>query len=339
MRFSELSPNQLRVAIDARQTYEAYRDAHRHALQYAGGLTWKSVNRTEYLIKVINRTGGNKSLGPRSPETERIHAEFIGGKARAKEREAGLEQSVGEFAGMSRQLGINRVPSLVTATLRKLDGYGLLGKNLMVIGTHALYGYEAVAGVQFDSGLLATTDVDFLWDARTILKLAMLDEDVAESGVLAILRKIDKSFEPVRHSSFRAVNKDGFYVDLVKQMASPPWKNGEPARLAAKDLTPSDLPNIKWLLSSEKFSSIVIGQDGQPAPMVAPDPRAFAVYKLWLSTQPDREPDKQRRDRLQALAMADLLRAKFPHLPLDDTAQRMFPKALRQPTKGNGFSL
>lgn len=339
MAFSELSPNQLRVAIDARQTYEAYRDAHRHARQYAGGLTWKSVNGTDYLIKVINRTGGNKSLGPRSPETERIYAEFVSGKIRAKEREAGLERAVGEFAGMSRQLGINRVPAIVAAALRKLDNFGLLGKNLVVIGTNALYGYEAVAGVHFDSGLLATTDMDFLWDARTTLKLAMLDEDVAEAGVLAILRKIDKTFDSVHHSQFRAVNKDGFYVDLVKQIPNPPWKKSEPRRLAAKDLTPAELPNIKWLLASEKFSSIVIGQDGQPAPMVAPDPRAFAVYKQWLSTQSDREPDKQRRDRLQALAVVELLQAKFPHLPLDDNAQRMFPKAVRQVTNGGGFSL
>lgn len=339
MSFSELSPNQLRIAIDVRQTYEAYRDAHRQALQYVGGLTWKTVNGTDYLIKIINRTGGNKSLGARSPKTERIHTEFVSGKIRAKEREAGLERTVGEFAGMSRQLGLNRAPAIVAATLRKLDNFGLLGKNLMVIGTNALYGYEAAAGVHFEPGLLATTDMDFLWDARTALKLAMLDAEVAEAGVLAILRKLDKSFEPVRHSQFRAVNKDGFYVDLVKQMPSPPWKKGEPERMASGDLTPSDLPNIKWLLASEKFSSIVIGQDGQPAPMVAPDPRAFAVYKQWLSAQPDREPNKQRRDQLQALAVVELLQAKFPHLPLDGNALRMFPKAVRQTTKRGGFSL
>ena len=73
--------------------------------------------------------------------------------------------------------------------------------------------------------------------------------------------------------------------------------------------------------------------------MVAPDPRAFAVYKQWLSKQSDREPDKQRRDRLQALAVVELLQAKFPHLPLDDNAERMFPKAVRQITKGSKFSL
>lgn len=339
MFFRELSANQTRVAIDAKQTYEAYREARRHALQYAGGLTWKRVNDTDYLVKVIGRTGGNKGLGRRSPETERIHAEFTSGKARAKAREAGLRQAIGEYSAMARALSINRVPSIVTAMLRKLDDYGLLGKNLMVIGTHALYGYEAAAGVQFDAGLMATADVDFLWDARATLKLAMLDDDLADAGVLAILRKLDKSFEPVRHQQFRAVNKDGFYVDLLKQTRNPPWRTKEPERLAAGDLTPSWRQNIKWLLSSEKFRTIVIGQDGQPAPMVAPDPRAFAVYKHWLSTRPDREAEKRRRDQLQAEAVIDLVRDRFAHLPLDDNAERMFPRAVRQLTQGTAFAL
>jgi len=339
MSFSALSPNQLRVSIDARQTYEAYREAKRVALQYAGGMGWKRVGGAEYLVKTINRTGGNKSLGPRSPETERIHAEFVAGKARAVERKKSLERSVLEFAGMSRQLGINRVPSIVTATLRKLDDFGLLGKNLMVIGTNAMYGYESAAGVQFDAGLLATSDVDFLWDARATLKLAMLDDDVAEAGILAILRKLDRSFEPVRNHRFRAVNKQGFYVDLVRQTPDPPWRQGEPERIARGDLTPSWLKNIKWLLSSEKFGSVVIGQDGQPAPMVSPDPRAFAVYKLWLSEQADREPEKRRRDRLQAQATIELVRSEFRHLPLDDNAERMFPKDVRTLTRRDGFAL
>ena len=339
MSFHELSANQLRIALDAKQTFQAYRDAERVALQYAGGVTWKRVSGKDYLIKVINRTGGNKSLGPRSPATEQIYAEFVAGKARAKERAAALKQSVQEFAGMARQLGINRAPNIVTATLRKLDTFGLLGKNLMVIGTNALYGYESVAGVQFDAGLMATTDMDFLWDARATLKLAILDEEVAEAGVLAILRQLDKSFEPVSHQQFRAVNKNGFFVDLVKQTPNPPWKANEPERIASGDLTPSWLQNIKWLLSSEKFQSLVIGQDGLPAPMVAPDPRAFAVYKQWLSAQPDREPEKRKRDRLQAKATIDLVRTQFPHLPLDENAERMFPKSIRRISTGAGFGL
>ncbi len=339
MSFMALSNNQLRISVDLRQTFEAYREARRNADRYAGGLAWKQVGGHNYLIKIINRRGGTKSLGPRSPDTEAIYAEFIAGKARAKEREAHLAQAVQEFAGMAKGIFLNRVPSIVTATLRKLDDYGLLGKNLMVIGTHALYGYESVAGVQFDAGLMATTDVDLLWDARARLKLALLDEAVAEAGVLAILQKVDRSFEAVRKGDFRAVNKAGFSIDLVKQAPNPPWKTGTPERIAPEDLKPAWLPNIQWLLASEKFQSIVVGQDGLPAPMVCPDPRAFAVYKQWLSEQPDREPAKTPRDRQQAAATLALVREKFPHLALDDNAERMFPAHVRKLSGGSTFEL
>jgi hypothetical protein len=337
MSFHELSQNQSRVQIDIRQTYEVYRQARRTMHQYAGGMFWKSVSGREYLIKVINRTGGNKSLGVRRPETERMFADFVAGKERAKERFASLEKSLSEFAGMSVGVSINRVPAVVTATLRKLDDFGLLGKNLMVIGTHAMYGYEAMTGVQFDAGLMATTDIDFLWDARSRLKLAVFDGEVVEAGLLAILRKVDRSFAPVGERGFRAANKSGFLVDLVKQAPNPPWKAGEPARLADSDLTPSWLQNIHWLLSSEKFNSIVLGQDGYPAPMVSPDPRAFAIYKMWLSAQADRDANKKKRDRLQALATAKLVQTHLPHLPFDAASSRMFPQAVLSAHLPSGF--
>lgn len=339
MSFSDLSANQMRVSVDLRQTYEAFRDARHIAARYAGGMGWKHVGGHDYLIKTFNRRGGTRSLGPRSADTEAIYQEFVAGKARAQEREATLKRSVQEFAGMARGVNLNRVPSIVTAALRKLDEFGLLGKNVLVIGTNAMYGYEAVAGVMFDAGLMATTDVDLLWDSRTTLKLAMLDQEVMEAGVLAILKKVDRSFEPAKASSFRAVNKAGFYVDLVKQTPNPPWKRGEPNQLAEGDLTPTWLPNIKWLLSSAKFSAVVIGQDGLPAPMVSPDPRAYAVYKRWLSEQPDREPGKKQRDRLQAEATIDLVRARFPQLPLDANAERMFPAAARSIAGPTGYTL
>lgn len=329
MNFADLTANQSRVGIDLRQTYDAYREANRTLAQYAGGLSWKSVGGREYLVKVLNRRGGSKSLGLRAAETEKIYADFVAGKARIKDRQASLLASLKEFAGMARGVGLNRVPAIVTATLRKLDHYGLLGRNLMVIGTNAMYGYESAAGVHFDAGLLATTDADLLWDARTRLKLAMLDDEVRDAGLLAILRKVDRSFELLTQGGFRAVNKHGFYVDLVKQTPNPPWKSDETAQIAANDLTPSWLPNIKWLLASEKFRAVIIGQDGMPAPMVSPDPRAFAVYKRWLSQQTEREPEKRRRDLAQAEAVIDLVQTKFPHLPLDANAERMFPKSAR----------
>lgn len=330
MSFSDLSANQLRVLTDARQTWDAYREAKHVLSRYAGGMTWKTVGGREYLVKVLNRRGANRSLGPRSAQTESVFQEWSAGKMRAAERETSLARSLDEMAGMSVGVRINRVPSVVTAALRRLDEFGLLGKNLMVIGTNALYAYEAAAGVQFDAGLLATSDVDLLWDARSSLKLALFDGEVAEAGLLAILKKVDRSFTPRENATFSAVNKAGFMVDLIKQVPKPPWKRGEPEKMAAGDLTPSWIENVKWLLASEKFHAVVVGQDGFPAPMICPEPRAFATYKQWLSGQDDRDPAKKARDQHQALAVAGLVAEKFPHLKFDAAANRQFPQALRE---------
>ena len=330
MNYLELSQNQSRVAQDAKQVFGAYQEAE-HALdQYRGGMAWKVSAGHEYLIRVTNRRGGNRSLGTRSVVTEKIYEDFFAAKLRLSERFTGLKQSLNELSGMARGVGINRVPNIVTATLRALDAKGLLGKNLIVIGTNAMYAFESVAGVLFDTGLLATMDMDLLWDARTSLKLGVQDDAVIDGGLLAVLQKVDKSFEVVGKGKFSAVNKDGFYIDLVRQAANPPWRLDDPIKMAPNDLTPAWLSHIQWLLSSPKFLSVVIGQDGIPAPMVAPDPRAFAIYKMWLSEQDEREPYKRRRDEAQAIAVLGLVRDRLPHLKLDEKAEQMFPKQVRR---------
>lgn len=330
MYYSVLSPNETRVLLDYQQTYQAYLAAKDSEAAFAGGMTWKTVNGADYLIRITQRRGGNKSLGRRSAETEQIFQDYHAGKIRVKARVASLKETVREFAGMSVGLRLNRVPSVTAAILRKLDEFGLLGKNLQVIGTHALYGYESTAGVRFDAGLLATNDVDFMWDSTARLKLAQFDDEVRQAGVLALLQKVDRSFEPVRAESFRAVNKHGFYVDLVRAAPNPQWKSAVPTKISANDITPAEIFNLKWLLASPKFRAIVIAQDGLPAPLAAPDPRAFAVYKQWLSQQPDREPLKRKRDALQAAAVADMVRQQLPHLAFDEPFARIFPAAVRE---------
>ena len=73
--------------------------------------------------------------------------------------------------------------------------------------------------------------------------------------------------------------------------------------------------------------------------MICPDPRAFAVYKQWLSEQHDREPGKVKRDQQQAAATIALVREKFSHLALDENAERMFPASVRKLSRGSEFGL
>ncbi len=103
-------------------------------------------------------------------------------------------------------MGLGRVPRAAAQILRALDKAGLLGDGIFVVGTHALYAYEARSGVIFEPGLLATSDLDLLADVRSRLVLAIDDKE--REGILPILKSVDPTFY-VQGDLFRAVNEDG----------------------------------------------------------------------------------------------------------------------------------
>jgi hypothetical protein len=117
-------------------------------------------------------------------------------------------------------------------------------------------------------------------------------------------------------------------VDLLKSEPKPAHRL-ETRRMGTNgDMEAAEIRNLQWLVSSPKFTQGVIGDDGYPATMVAPDPRAFALHKLWLSRQADREPIKRRRDRNQAIAVCRLVLQHLPHLRFQPAELKMFPKSV-----------
>ena len=341
MFFKEMTDNQRRVFIDTVQLYEAFMDAFHNNRSYAGGMHWKKSKGREYLFRTRDRYGYGKSLGVRSPETEKILDEFRQTKRDLKERLVFLKGRLKEQARFCKAAMIQRVPRVVTNILRLLDQQNLLGKNIIIIGTNALYAYEATAGIFFDSPIMATRDMDILWDIRSKLTLAA-NYKIEPGGLLDILRKSDRSFELSGSRPFQAVNQDGYMVDLIK---------AEPKKLMIKerrqmggpgDLEAVEIKNLQWLLSSPKFSQVVIGSDGYPSAMTVPDPRAFALHKFWLSGQPDREPVKKKRDRDQGLAVTRLVIQHLPQYAFRKAELKMFPKevlnkALAQISETEGF--
>ncbi|MDY7574632.1 GSU2403 family nucleotidyltransferase fold protein [Actimicrobium sp. CCI2.3] len=325
---SALSNLQSRQQIDISQTYQSWRHLSEHyRASYAGGMGWKSIGGKDYLYRVTNRTGGGRSLGPRALATEDIYEKFHSGKLKTKARLKDLSASLAILAGGARAGKIARVPRLTANILRKLDEQNVLGRNLIVIGTNAAYAYEAAAGCLLDTGLTATTDCDLMWDARSTLRLA--GPEMRNGGLLAVLQSVDKSFQTYNASAFCAVNSSGFMIDLVKATPIPPWKN-ERSKLSEQDaMTASEIVNLKSMLASPKFVATAIGEDGFPVPMVAPDPRAFAIYKLFLSSQSDRDPTKKDRDRRQAFAVTELIEKRLTHLPFDNKSQLIFPVEMR----------
>ncbi len=329
MILKEWTDNQRRLYIDTVQVHEAFTEAFRKSRSWQGGMHWKKSKGREYLFRSLDRLGNGKSLGPRSPETEKIIDEFRKGKQKIRQRLATLRERIAEQARFCKAARIHRVPRLVGAILRLLDQEHKLGKNIIIAGTHAIFGYEVVAGVFLDAPILATGDLDILWDTRTRLKLAG-DRTLRNQGLLGILKKADRSFAPLHKSGFRAVNQDGFMVDLIKPEPRRITQK-DPRRMGGKgDLEAAEIRNLQWLLAAPKFSQVIIGDDGYPARIVVPDPRAFALHKLWLSEQPDREPMKKQRDRKQGIAVAEVVIRYLPNCPFKTSELRMFPKDVVQ---------
>ncbi|MBW2368097.1 MAG: nucleotidyltransferase domain-containing protein [Deltaproteobacteria bacterium] len=327
MQPHEMSDDQRRIYIDTAQLHEAYMDAFIKSRSYRGGMHWKKAKGKEYLFRSLDRYGYGKSLGPRSKETELTYAEFHNKKKQALALLKRLKDRLKGQARFCKAARIARTPRIVTTILRLLEQHQLLGRNLQIIGTNALYAYEVHAGVFLERGLLATQDMDVLWDIRPKLRLFAIDE-VDNKGLIDILRKADRSFDLLSKKSFRAVNQAGYMVDLVKPEPKSILERDRRRMGSTDDLIAAEIKNLQWLVSAPKFSQIVIGEDGYPATMVTPDPRAFAIHKLWLSKQIDRDPVKKKRDRTQALAVCKLILQYLTELQFKPEELRMFPKAI-----------
>jgi hypothetical protein len=327
--YLELNPDQIREMVNAQQRYGALREVQARVRAHRGSMVWSSTKGHDYLMRVAYDRQGRRrqsSLGPRNAQTEQIKQEFEQGREDARQRLEALRASVQRQAILNRGLGLQRVPVLVARIVRALDDAGLLGAGIRILGTNALYAYEAQAGVHIDASLTATEDVDLLFDARMRLSFAIA-EDLEEASLLKLLQRVDKSFER-SNQRFRASNKDGFLVDLIKPLRNPPWTR-EPATLSgdANDLEAIEIHHLDWLENAPAFEAVAMDQRGEPVRIVTADPRVFVVHKLWLSRQEDREPAKARRDRAQAQVIG-AINAQYLHLPYDPAELRMLPKSL-----------
>lgn len=328
MQFQELNNDQRREMVNTRQRYQAFLDAKQKADAYRGSMVWNEVKGQEYLVRSrYDKVGLRRqiSLGIRSEKTEQQKADYDHGRAEAESRLKDLQAVLERQAAVNQVLGLGRVPLISARIIRALDSAGLLGSSIRVLGTHSMYAFEAAAGVQIDPGLTATEDIDPLFASRQRLTFAASD-DVPEHSLMSVLQKVDRSFEKTSQT-FRAANRDGYLVDLIRPMRDPPWKferetiGGDPA-----DLNAVQIAGLAWHESAPAFESIAVDEKGQPARIVTTDPRVWAVHKLWLSKQPDRDPIKRKRDEAQARAIASLVTLYMPHLPFSSDEFKMLPK-------------
>lgn len=289
-----LTNEQARQLIDIGHVYAAKRAAQHEFIRtcrYAA--RWRHIAGKDYFYI------GEQSRGVRSGKTESEFATYTETRAAFETRIVKLKARLDDMAPVNIALKLGRVPKLPARILRALDAEGLLGRQLRVIGTHALFAYEFAAGEFFQSDLLATTDLDLCWDARE--RLVIFAEDGSYRTVLSVLKRVDRSFETGRLYGFSAANDENFIVDVI----SPRCEDSTPATGIAGDVAAQPIPEVETL-TGEAFSAMAIGEDGLPVQIVCPLPDAFAAHKLTISKADGRKPLQRRRDAAQAAAVATI---------------------------------
>ncbi|MDN7993673.1 GSU2403 family nucleotidyltransferase fold protein [Burkholderia orbicola] len=293
-----LSDNSARQAIDSSAVFSEFCRTKAEASKYAGGMYWKTQGPYEYLVKTSGRNR-QKRIGPRSPETEQAYEAFISGRAEIKARLADLQAAVIEAERVNRALRVGRAPAIVVDILRAIERVGL-SSYFTVVGTHALYAYEAAAGVRLAQGALATEDVDLLWDAKKHLRL-LTDTECPDVSMLSILRRVDKSFRRKGEHLETAINGKGFEVDFLPQPSHDPVPYPGRPFACEEDQWLVQSPLAQILASAPRFEQVVVATTGKMARMSTIDPEVFIDYKTWMAKEAEnRHPRMRRRDQLQA---------------------------------------
>ena len=324
--YRTLEDDSARAYIDALQLYDAYSEALADRKKYERRMHWQThASGYRYLVASTSLRGrrANRSLGPDSEETRKIHDAYTQAQADAISRLKSLTTQYEKITRINRAIGLGSAPSIVVDILGQLEDAGL-HKKLLIIGTNAMYAYAGAAKVKFDTAVTATQDLDLLWDSRARIQLASPDPQ----GLLGVLKRADPTFRKLASNGYTVANAKGYQVDLIKRNEGfrgetepyQPWANEE-------DFWAVKTNNMDWLLSAPRFSQVIVGVNGKMAAMHTVDPRAFVLFKYWLSEQPDRDPGKARRDLRQARAVQNLVEEWMPHWSFNDLVP--FPQRVR----------
>ena len=316
-----LSDEQLRGLANAAQLYEIWKDVLEGLSKLPGGMYWRVINSKEYLYQYATGAGKQQTryVAPKTPEAEERFRDFQEQKRALEERRTGVEARLKEFAPVWRALRLPAIDTTAARILRALDQAGDIADRVLVIGTYALKAYEVEAASPFAVGMDATEDLDF-----TLFVDPVSPDPDLPRRLLLTLKQVDPSFIVATSSSKTVVNKNGYLVDLLMN------KNVANAMGSATPWKPESFAGQEWLVLGTPVKGVLIDYQGWPVAIRAPDPRFFALHKLWLSKRKGRSAAKAEKDQRQGLALLETIKERMPQFRLDEAFMRSLPEELRE---------
>jgi hypothetical protein len=308
------SDEQARLLVNLRQRYEVWMSAEQALAAMPYDLRRKLINGNYYLYEIFDRGGNGKSLGRWTDDAAHKLDTYRTAKAHERKRRDGSRALLDESARLYRALRLPLLSSDAGPILREADRRQLLGSHLLVIGTNAMLAYSIEAG-----GMIVAPDETEDFDLAWVSEIA----DDGEILVWDMLKAVDPTFTINSERDFQARNAKAYEVELLVA----------PSRAATLGRTdqPKPIPLLEqeWLLFGQPVDQVVGCRDGSPARIVVPDPRWFALHKLWMSVQPKRNPLKRPKDYKQGTALLDAVSAAMPQYPLDEAFEALLPAELR----------
>ena len=315
VRIDPFTDEQARTLINLQQQYQVWMEAEQelHALPY--NLARKEVKGRFYLYEVLDRTGNAKSLGPWTEAADSRMAGYRKAKGAAKERRDTARAQIEVTCRLYRALRLPMIETTAGEILREADRRRLLGERLIVVGTNAVPAYSIEANGFIRDVPDETLDFDLAWTAETATD--------AGRPVWEMLKAVDPTFTVNTERVFQARNAKAYEVELL----------AAPSRMRTMTRTdrpaPISLPEQEWLLNGRRVDHVLVSRNGLPVRIVAPDPRWFALHKLWMADKPTRNPLKKPKDRKQGTAILDAVVQAMTHFPLDESFEAELPTELK----------
>jgi hypothetical protein len=304
-QYLPFSDDAQRIAANLEQAYSFWLDSRQALQNLPTSMYWVDRGDRRYLYAKQNSTDNGTSLGARSEATEQQLASFTEEKKLAQERAASADTLIQTRAALYRRLRMPTLPDKQAEILRKLDIEGLLGTDLMVVGTNAFSAYEWAANAIFPVGNEATQDFDLTWCRGTPASLVLAGTETAQrksKTLFSVLKSIDSSYKITPRKPYQAMNADGYEVELLAAPSCHPLPKEE-AFAPMQTLIEQE-----WLLLGSPVSAVVATVLGRACPLTVPDPRFMALHKLWLADKPERNPAKRDKDRRQGDVLMDAVR-------------------------------
>jgi hypothetical protein len=310
---SPFDEEQSRLLINLDQWYRAWIDAERTLATLPYDLRRVERGERAYLYEVLDRVGNAKSRGPWSQEKQTELDRYRADKAAAKANRDGARARLDMAARSYRALRLPLLASEAGPILREADRRSLLGTALMVVGTNAMAAYSIEAGGRIRDLPEETDDFDMAWTSK---------DEVSEQLVWQMLKAVDPTFTVNTERTFQARNAKAYEFEILVA----PSRAGTMGRTDRP--RPVPLPEQEWLLQGRPVDQVVACRDGLPARIVAPDPRWFALHKLWMADQAKRSRLKRSKDAKQGMLLLDAVAEAMPHYPLDAEFEAQLPGEL-----------